>query len=67
MWANLIGETMDGSPLNPKAQESERNLAAVALSKPGMSKGGKARASSPSAIRFGNIKSSHWDRRGSIG
>jgi hypothetical protein len=40
---DLIGETMDGSPL-PKAPEDTRNPAAVALSKLGASKGGKARA-----------------------
>ena len=39
---DLIGEKMDGSPL-PK---DTRNPAAVALSKLGASKGGKARAAS---------------------
>jgi hypothetical protein len=38
-----IGERLDGSPL-PSAQPDTRNPAAVALSKLGASKGGKARA-----------------------
>ncbi len=37
---SLIGETMEGQPL----PEDKRNPAAVALSKLGASKGGKARA-----------------------
>lgn len=37
---SLIGETMEGNPL----PEDKRNPAAVALSKLGASKGGKARA-----------------------
>lgn len=37
---DLIGETMEGKPL----PEDKRNPAAVALSKLGASKGGKARA-----------------------
>jgi hypothetical protein len=37
---DLIGETMEGKPL----PEDTRNPAAVALSKLGASKGGKARA-----------------------
>jgi len=45
---DLIGERMDGSPL-PKAPKDTRNPAAVALSKLGASKGGKARAESLSA------------------
>ena len=40
---DLIGEKMDGSPL-PTPPEDKRNPAAVALSKLGASKGGKARA-----------------------
>ena len=40
---DLIGERMDGSPL-AKMPEDTRNPAAVALSKLGASKGGKARA-----------------------
>jgi hypothetical protein len=43
MMEDLIGEKMDGSPL-PQAAEDKRNPAAVALSKLGASKGGKARA-----------------------
>lgn len=39
---DLIGEKMDGSPLATKPDT--RNQAAVALSKLGASKGGKARA-----------------------
>jgi len=41
---DLIGEKMDGSPLDPKMPEREKNPAAVALSKLGASKGGLARA-----------------------
>jgi hypothetical protein len=41
---DLIGEKMDGSPLEPKELERVKNPAAVALSKLGASKGGKARA-----------------------
>lgn len=41
---DLIGEHMDGSPLPPHEPEREKNLAAVALSKLGASKGGLARA-----------------------
>jgi hypothetical protein len=44
---DLIGEKMDGSPLS-KVPDT-RNQAAVALSKLGASKGGKARAESLSA------------------
>jgi hypothetical protein len=43
---DLIGETMEGKPLPPKEPEREKNPAAVALSKLGASKGGKARAES---------------------
>lgn len=42
---SLIGETMEGKPL----PEDKRNPAAVALSKLGASKGGKARAKALSA------------------
>jgi hypothetical protein len=42
----LIGETMEGKPLPPREPEREKNPAAVALSKLGASKGGKARAES---------------------
>ena len=45
MVEDLIGEKMDGSPL-AKLPEDTRNPAAVALSKLGASKGGKARAES---------------------
>lgn len=44
---DLIGERMDGSPLPPDT----RNPAAVALSKLGASKGGKARAEKLSDAR----------------
>jgi hypothetical protein len=47
---DLIGEKMDGTPL-PKAPKDTRNQAAVALSKLGASKGGKARAKSLSAAK----------------
>jgi hypothetical protein len=46
---DLIGERMDGSPLPTAKPEREKNQAAVALSKLGASKGGKARAKSLSA------------------
>lgn len=46
---DLVGELMDGSPLPPVKPEREKNPAAVALSKLGASKGGKARAESLSA------------------
>jgi hypothetical protein len=46
---DLIGERMDGSALPPHEPEREKNPAAVALSKLGASKGGKARAESLSA------------------
>lgn len=46
---DLIGEKMDGSPLDTKPVERPKNPAAVALSKLGASKGGKARAESLSA------------------
>lgn len=46
---DLIGEKIDGSPLEEKPDM--RNPAAVALSKLGASKGGKARADSLSATR----------------
>lgn len=42
---DLIGEKMDGTPLvKPVEKPDTRNPAAVALSKLGASKGGKARA-----------------------
>ncbi len=41
---DLIGEKMDGSPLEPQEPVREKNAAAVALSKLGASKGGLARA-----------------------
>lgn len=43
---DLIGEKMDGSPLEPREPERVKNPAAVALSKLGASKGGLARAAS---------------------
>ena len=46
---NLIGETMEGTPLPPREPEREKNAAAVALSKLGASKGGRARAETLSA------------------
>lgn len=41
---DLIGEKMDGSPLEPREPGPTKNPAAVALSKLGASKGGLARA-----------------------
>lgn len=47
---DLIGERMDGTPLDkPVEPPDTRNPAAVALSKLGASKGGKARAEALSA------------------
>jgi hypothetical protein len=46
---DLIGEKMDGSPLDRPEPPDTRNPAAVALSKLGASKGGLARAQSLSA------------------
>lgn len=45
-----IGERLDGSPL-PEPEPDTRNPAAVALSKLGASKGGKARAKKLSAAK----------------
>jgi len=45
-----IGERLDGSPL-PEPEPDTRNPAAVALSKLGASKGGKARAKNLSAAK----------------
>lgn len=47
---DAIGEKLDGSPL-PEAPADTRNPAAVALSKLGASKGGKARAASLTAAK----------------
>ena len=41
---DLIGEKMDGSPLEPNKPPREKNPAAVALGKLGGAKGGAARA-----------------------
>jgi hypothetical protein len=47
---DLVGEKIDGSPLDkPIEKPDTRNPAAVALSKLGASKGGKARAEALSA------------------
>jgi hypothetical protein len=46
---DLIGEKMDGTPLEKKPAERKKNPAAVALSKLGASKGGRARAEALSA------------------
>lgn len=48
---DLIGEKMDGSPLEDKPPAREKNPAAVALSKLGASKGGLARAAALSDRR----------------
>jgi hypothetical protein len=45
-----IGEQLDGSPL-PEPEPDTRNPAAVALSKLGAAKGGKARAKNLSAVK----------------
>jgi hypothetical protein len=46
---DLIGEHMDGSPLEGTPEQRKKNPAAVALSKLGASKGGQARAAALSA------------------
>ncbi len=51
---DLIGEKMDGSPLDEPTEDT-RNPAAVALSKLGASKGGKARAEKLSAAQRSKI------------
>lgn len=48
---DLIGQQWDGSPLPPLSPEPEKNPAAVALSKLGASKGGRARAAALSPRR----------------
>jgi len=62
----VIGETMEGKPLPPREPERPKNPAAVALSKLGASKGGKARAESPSARKRKMIArkaaSARWKR-----
>jgi len=47
---HAIGERLDGSPL-PEPEPDTRNPAAVALSKLGASKGGKARANALTAAK----------------
>ena len=47
---DAIGERLDGTPL-PEPEPDTRNPAAVALSKLGASKGGKARAKNLSKAR----------------
>lgn len=49
-----IGERLDGAPLEPPEPDT-RNPAAVALSKLGASKGGRARAEKLSAAKRRNI------------
>jgi hypothetical protein len=51
---SVIGETWDGTPLE-HPPERVKNPAAVALSKLGASKGGKARAESLTAKQRSNI------------
>ena len=46
---DLVGEHLDGTPLQPRPPEREKNPAAGALSKLGAAKGGKARAEALSA------------------
>ena len=54
---------MDGSPLPPREPERVKNPAAVALSKLGASKGGKARAESLSARKRKMIAKKAADAR----
>jgi len=65
---DLIGEKMDGSPLDRPAEPPDtRNPAAVALSKLGASKGGLARAASLSDRKRRAIAKkaaqARWNRR----
>jgi hypothetical protein len=61
-----IGEHLDGTPL-PEPEPDTRNPAAVALSKLGASKGGKARAHNLSAAKRKAIAkkaaTARWKRR----
>jgi hypothetical protein len=62
-----IGEHLDGTPLE-KPPEDTRNPAAVALSKLGASKGGKARAAKLSARKRSEIaRKAAKSRWGAIG
>jgi hypothetical protein len=62
----LIGEKWDGTPLE-QPPECVKNPAAVALSKLGASKGGKARAESLTAKQRSNIAKkaakARWKKR----
>jgi len=63
---DLIGEKWDGTPLE-RSPEREKNPAAVALSKLGASKGGKARAESLTAKQRSKIAKkaakARWKKR----
>jgi hypothetical protein len=63
---DLIGEKMDGSPLEKIEPLPEKNPAAVALSKLGASKGGLARAASLSGRKRSAIAkkaaAARWNR-----
>jgi hypothetical protein len=63
---DAIGERLDGSPL-PESEPDTRNQAAVALSKLGAAKGGKARAKAlPKARRIAIAKKAakaRWERK----
>ena len=67
---NAIGEKLNGEPLDPPDEPQEpdtRNPAAVALSKLGASKGGKARAKKLSKKRRSEIAKkaarARWKRK----
>ncbi len=60
---DLIGEHMDGTPLEQKPAEREKNPAAVALSKLGASKGGKARAEALSPRKRSQIAKKAAEKR----
>ncbi|MDQ2949961.1 MAG: hypothetical protein M3Y27_29160 [Acidobacteriota bacterium] len=66
---DLIGEKMDGSPLEPRKPGRVKNAAAVALSKLGASKGGLARAAALSGRRRSAIAkkaaAARWMKKGS--
>lgn len=63
MVEDLIGEHMDGTPLQKSLIPKKKNPAAVALSKLGASKGGKARAEALSARKRKMIAKKAADAR----
>lgn len=64
---DLIGEHWDGTPLSPLNPAPEKNPAAVALSKLGAAKGGRARAAALSpkkrSIISRNAAKARWNKK----